>query len=1083
MAVLSQVVVRFAADIANFTTDMNRAGRLSQKNAKAMGRAFKAAGLVVGTALTASAREAIKFQSAMAEVSTLVGDTTNMDALADSVRDMSREFGIAPVEEAKALYQIISAGASDAASQMELLTAANKLSIGGITEVETAANALTSTLNAYSLDASEAGRISDIMFATMKGGKTTISEISATLGNVVTIAAQTGVSFAELGASVATVTKAGVNTSQAMDGLRGVLSAVLKQSPQAVQAAEKLGINFNKAAIESMGFANWLEDVRVKTLGNAEAQAKLFGRVEALTQVMSLGANGGKEFASQLESMKTSAGATDEAVAKMMETTEFQLNRLKVSVQLMAESLGSELLPVVSQSAAALTDTGDGANFAAKAGRFFANILRVLIAAGIILKNTFEAVSHVIVAFGVTVINTFKALVSPVNRFVQGIATAFHELSQGNFRNAADAMSTIAGRVKADFVRAGNEISSVIGDQMVEAFGDLTEGVDNANNAILGITPIVTDLAPELEKTALDAASLGATMDDTAESVGSVADALPLVAEEVAVTGNELAGMAAIIENTWKRLDDTFADFWSNLLRGGGDALESLKNLVLDTLAQIIHQLTTKKIVMSIGASFGAGNAMADGGSVLDQIGQTGGLESLFANADLGGAAFGAALGVGFSEAFFDGGSASKTLGAIGGAVAGAIGGPLAGAMGAAWWSFVGSFFDREARLSLSGGQTFGSNGGQSVQTAFGTLRGSNGAGGVGMFLDDNSVAGKIRQGIVEFDAALASFMNSDQIGKITETLAEWDITLKGSAVTMENILGSRFTAILSTFSANTQAYVRSFTGLEDQTAALGRYVSALNLVTAALAEFIASEPGRKIQEDLGSSTEQLHRQAIALSDAFANFDNTPEALNAISQMVAQRYASEIEFLNAIDSLVQGIAQSIEEQQNRLRSAAGLAGQATGTPLADAIKLFRQLGEAGSPEQIASMVAQIQGLVDTFFGGLSAEDQARQAQGLIDFLDKVQAGATEQLGVLADNAILEGQLLREQAAEFAEAQGIQLDAINASTENVTAAVDRQTDVIEDGNTGTHDRLGRVEGLLEEILATDRRRLDAELVRG
>ena len=80
-------------------------------------------------------------------------------------------------------------------------------------------------------------------------------------------------------------------------------------------------------------------------------------------------------------------------------------------------------------------------------------------------------------------------------------------------------------------------------------------------------------------------------------------------------------------------------------------------------------------------------------------------------------------------------------------------------------------------------------------------------------------------------------------------------------------------------------------------------------------------------------------------------------------------------------------------------------------------------------------------------------------------------------------SIDEGVLLREQASMFAEAQGIQLDSINVSTDNVADRVDYQTGVIEDGYAGTHESLGHVASLLERILANENRRLDLETSRG
>ena len=112
-------------------------------------RNFKLAGLAVVSGLATATKAAINFEKVMAEVSTLMDDTSGLDKMSKSVRKLSIEFGQSPVSTAKALYQIISAGASDAATQMKQLTVANKLAVGGVTDVATAADGLTTVLNAY----------------------------------------------------------------------------------------------------------------------------------------------------------------------------------------------------------------------------------------------------------------------------------------------------------------------------------------------------------------------------------------------------------------------------------------------------------------------------------------------------------------------------------------------------------------------------------------------------------------------------------------------------------------------------------------------------------------------------------------------------------------------------------------------------------------------------------------------------------------------------------------------------------------------------------------------------------------------
>ena len=82
-----------------------------------------------------------------------------------------------PTEQAKAFYQIISSGVTDATKATELLDEANKLSVGGMADLFQTADALTSILAAYGDKVKSVSDVSDILFTGTLAGKTTIDEL------------------------------------------------------------------------------------------------------------------------------------------------------------------------------------------------------------------------------------------------------------------------------------------------------------------------------------------------------------------------------------------------------------------------------------------------------------------------------------------------------------------------------------------------------------------------------------------------------------------------------------------------------------------------------------------------------------------------------------------------------------------------------------------------------------------------------------------------------------------------------------------------------------------------------------------
>ena len=307
--------------------------------------------------LSNATRAAANFEKGMAEVSTLLGDVPDeIDALTQSSKALAVQFGTAPVEQTKAFYQIISAGASSAAEATDILTIANKLAIGGVTNIETAADGLTSVLNAYGDQVESATAVSDAMFVAMRAGKTTIGELSAALGLVAPLAAQTGVSFDELTATVAALTKGGISTGIAVSGVRAILAAIVKPTKEAADEMERLGIKVDSAALAEKGLAGVLKEVSVATKGSTESVAQLFGGVEALIPVLALAGQAGVDLGDILGQMPEKAGSTDTAFKKMAETGDLAFKRMTAAIDVISIALGAKILPLLADVATAFAN-------------------------------------------------------------------------------------------------------------------------------------------------------------------------------------------------------------------------------------------------------------------------------------------------------------------------------------------------------------------------------------------------------------------------------------------------------------------------------------------------------------------------------------------------------------------------------------------------------------------------------------------------------------------------------------------------------------------------------------------------------
>ena len=477
-----------------------------------MGTKALIAGGVMAAGLGVAAHTAVKFESAMAEVSTLVDtSTTDMDVLASTVRGLSKEFGQMPVDTAKALYTTISAGFGDAADAAILLEGAMKLSRGGIAELDVSIDGLTSIMNSYGLAADQVTNVSDRMFVAMKAGKTTIGELSSSLGKVTPLASATGVAIDEILAATSALTLGGLNTAEAVTALRGVLSSVIKPTSEATKIAEDLGIEFNAAAVKSMGLQNWLAHVAEKSGGSQEVLGKLFGQVEALSGVLALTGNQAGSFASILGQMGNAAGATDEAFQKVNASASAAFDRAKANASVLMESIGNALLPAVAGLADAFAWVAGKLSGFSEAHPFLTKLVVVLAAvtSGVLVLGGAALIvgAQIVTAMAAINISTAGILVA-IGALVTGITvlTMVFTSSTDEMGESSGLLADAWAGIKTAFYAVAKPVAYGIGflvGVLTKAWGTIAAYTDEVwpmiKTVILGAWKVVTTiLTPQI---------------------------------------------------------------------------------------------------------------------------------------------------------------------------------------------------------------------------------------------------------------------------------------------------------------------------------------------------------------------------------------------------------------------------------------------------------------------------------------------------------------------------------------------------------------------------------------------------------
>jgi TP901 family phage tail tape measure protein len=300
-------------------------GRVVSQHLALAGVGLIAAGSAIALAAALGMLGA-NLEYSMAKVATMLGPS-GLPALNDLQLDVvkaSNKWGLSARDTANALYQILSAQIS-VANAGEVLNVSLRAAAAGFTTAERAADAITTMINAYSLSGKDAAEVSDMLFTTVRKGKTTFNELASQIGRV---AGQLNISNVEmhegLGA-VAAMTQAGIKSSVAMTSLTAILRNLLSPSAEAsAMAFEEFGITLGAAGLKARGLKGIFGALQGAT---SEQIRTIFASQRAFRGASAIIANYNKAVIA-MKANEESAGATAWAASQVRKTATMQLDRL-----------------------------------------------------------------------------------------------------------------------------------------------------------------------------------------------------------------------------------------------------------------------------------------------------------------------------------------------------------------------------------------------------------------------------------------------------------------------------------------------------------------------------------------------------------------------------------------------------------------------------------------------------------------------------------------------------------------------------------------------------------------------------------
>lgn len=767
------------------------------------------------------------------------------------------------------------------------------------------------------------------------------------------------------------------------------------------------------------------------------------------------------------------------------------------------------------------------------AGEKVGVVVKTLATAFVIVKESALLFGRVLLGTVVAVFNALRAAAAPITGLITSIAEAMRSLSTGDFTGALNAIKEIPGTIANEFNAAVGEIREASGflnqqfkdeipaalervnkffnthakvvDSTAGAYGDMgdqtekttktlkawSERQKNASKLIeqnikfvedleqahadynerlqdfidIGdpVTALVREFTRQVEFADRALAAGDITIDQYRASLNALSDALGRNAASLVQTSSAASVMTEAMLEGVRILERSFTSMWDGILSGSTNAFDGMLDGFRNMLANMLHQLTTGKISKQLQNLFDP-NEIFDAGEFAS--GLSGAIGSVLGSI-LGGGGQGA--GIGSALGSIVGGL--TPLGPIGSLIGGALGGLL------------GGLFDKDRPLVLEVSAFSKANESTSDDDTFvDTIFGRS-------FIRsrrlDAAAINEFKEQLSSFDELIGSFVNDSQVAAISDALAGWSEKIAGESLTIEELLNSRFSVILSTFSEDLQKFVNEASALEDRVARLqvgagaeslfadqpglfsGHSINEFLAVVAAfesrtvsivdafkqvltILDVIASvqttltdfansnlrnDYATMVRLQSESVVDTLTRLTSGLDDAIRNFDGSPQQLVEIGNLAQSIREQELSALTLIDSVAKGLNANLDRLlEDTRRTIEG--PRAAEDILFDARALISTVSKAQTPEEIAEIGQQFEALIRQ----LTPDDVKDFGTSTLAIIEAFQAASNTALDN-AKQAILDsGEAIRDMVDGFAQMID-PLEIIASTNERAAAALE------------------------------------------
>lgn len=435
-----------AADISTVNSKLDMMYRNSEKRSKGFGEFWKGAfqtAFGFGTIqiiqrVIGAMREMIGifsgFQQSMKNVQSVTGAVGDeFRQLNDAAKEAGETTRFTAREAADALYYLGSAGFS-ARQSIEALDGVLQLAGATQSDLASTSETVASIISQYSLDAAEAGRVSNVFAAAIGNSQATMEKLSTSFRQVGPVAAGFGYSLEETVGALQQLYNAGFQGQQAGRALKSALADLASPTKNMQQIFGKLGISLDKVNPEINDMASIIDTLAESGISTADI-IDAFGKV-AGPQMAVLIEKGG----AALRKYTTDVTNTNAAA----EAYRIQNDSLAGSIDFLRSKLESTAIAIFEKMEPGMRDLIDSfiqfLDAVRPVGEFLGNILNIFLKLAALSTKGISALFKFL-------LQNFRDLKTPIEEAAEGLEKVSSAIRRaGELKTTADNLTELTNR-------------------------------------------------------------------------------------------------------------------------------------------------------------------------------------------------------------------------------------------------------------------------------------------------------------------------------------------------------------------------------------------------------------------------------------------------------------------------------------------------------------------------------------------------------------------------------------------------------------------------------------------------------------